>query len=338
MNPNVLLIGDGPTAPSALRSLSSSCEVLGVIRAQVVTGDQISEWANQRAVPLHEGVNLSYLHRIVDEHRPDAVIISSFGRVIPPRTLRLSKFINVHYSPLPRYRGRANVNWALINGERTAAITIHIVDDGLDNGGILYQEEVHITPHDTATSIYERLNTIQQRELGAALLKALAGEAGKPQDERDATYGCARIPDDGEIDWRLTTSRIDNLIRALSPPFPAAFTFLEGRKLQIARAEPRLAGARYEGRVPGRIVGVSQAEGWVDVLTGDGLLRIFELRTDGGLTIAAAAIIPSTRMTLGLSRLALLRQIDGLEKRVRALEYLHQQHVDGKSAGCADVR
>jgi methionyl-tRNA formyltransferase len=233
----------------------------------------------------------------------------------------------VHYSSLPRYRGRANVNWALINGDGAIGISIHTVGAGLDDGGLLYQELLPIRSDDTATTIYDRLNGIQERELGAAVLRALAGDTGAIQNEAHATYGCARVPDDGEIDWRFTTMAIDRFIRALTPPFPGAFTYLAGQKLRVVRATPQGAAPHYEGRIPGRVVGLSRPEGWVDVLTGDGVLRIHELAMDSGPSGTATAFISSTRMSLGLSRLDLLRRVEALEARLLALEALAQRPI-----------
>jgi methionyl-tRNA formyltransferase len=263
---------------------------------------------------------LADLKRRIEHIGPDFVVISSFNRILPKNILALSEFINVHYSPLPQYRGRANVNWAIINGEDSAAISIHHVSEGLDDGGILYQELVSIGANDTATSIYARLNAIQERELGPAVHRALAGAAGSSQNQAEATYGCARLPEDGEIDWRQKTIAIDRLIRGLSPPFPGAFTFLNGRRLRVLRAAPRHDAPRYEGRIPGRVVNLSRSEGWVDVLTGDGILRVHDVATDTGVTCAAATLISSTRMSLGLSRLDLLRRVEALEARLVALE------------------
>lgn len=191
---------------------------------------------------------------------------------------------------------------------------------GLDHGNILFQEQVAIGPTDTAQSLYERLNAIQERGIGSAVIRAVAGDPGLPQDYRHATYGCGRVPDDGEVDWSKSSATIDRLIRALSSPFPGAFTHLDRRRLVIVRAEPRKDPPRYEGRLPGRVIERSRSEGWVDVLTGDGILRLFEVIPESTALAPAAAVIRSTRTTLGLSRLDLLRCIDALEGRIAVLE------------------
>lgn len=319
--PDVLLLGEGPTTRTALRSLIRCCRVVGVIRSSAQNEqDPARVDAAQAGAPFLPLEHLSDLPKIIAQLQPAAVVISSFNRILPAEILTLSRFINVHYSPLPRYRGRANVNWALINGEPTAAISIHDLSPWLDSGDILFQKEIPIRPGDTAASLYCRLNSLQERVLGRVVVDALAGRPGTPQDHPKATYGCARIPDDGEIDWSRPTIEIDRLIRALSPPFPGAFTHLEGQRLVIVRASPLCDAADYVGRVPGRVVRRSKAAGWVDALTGDGILRVFEVVPESGGLTPAATSIKSTRATLGLSRLDLLRRINALAIRLAALE------------------
>lgn len=323
--PDVLLLGDGPTALAALRSLIQSCHVVGVIRASLESEhDPVRICAAKAGISVFALQHLREASEIITQFRPEAVVISSFNRILPPEVLRLACFINVHYSPLPRYRGRANVNWAVINGEPTAAISIHTLSSCVDSGDILFQEEVPIRLGDTAASLYRRLNAIQERELGGVVVRAVSGVVGVPQDHNHATYGCSRIADDGEINWREPTINIDRLIRALSPPFPGAFTHMEGQRLIIARAGVLCDPPNYVGRVPGRIVRRSRADGWVDVLTGDGILRVFQVIPESGEVSPAAAVITSTRATLGLSRLNLLRRINALESRLAALEAAHR--------------
>lgn len=319
--PLVILIGNGPTALAALRSLVTRCRVGMLVRELTpLTEDPVRAFAAAEGVPTFGAQRLKEIGALIAEMRPEAVVVSSFNRILSPEVLSLSRFLNVHYSPLPRYRGRANVNWALINGEPTAAISIHTVAPGLDSGNLLYQEEIAIRPVDTASSLYERLNAIQERELASAVIRMLEGDSGRPQDHSKATYGCARVPEDGEIGWGSSTVAIDRLIRALTPPFPGAFTYVEGQPLIVSRATPVVDGPIYEGRVPGRIVGRSAVEGWVDVLTADGILRLLEVIPASGVPTPPAELIKSTRITLGLTKQDLLHRIATLEARIAALE------------------
>jgi methionyl-tRNA formyltransferase len=323
--PDVVLLGDGITASSALQSLVGSCNVVRVIRAAPTDlGDPVYNFAHARGIPVSSVTGLDELVRIIADVKPSVVVISSFNLILPPSTLSMCRFVNVHYSLLPSYRGRANVNWAIINGEIATGITIHLIAPILDGGNLLFQEAIAITPGDTATSLYERLNAIQLRELGSAVVRAALGDVGIPQNPKWATFGCARIAADGEIDWTQTSIAIDRLIRGLTPPFPGAFTHLETEKLVVTRASPLLNAPAYAGRIPGRIVGRSAAEGWVDVLTGDGVMRLFEVAAAPftGPPCSAATVIRSTRSSLGLSRLDLLRRIVVLEDRLVKIERL----------------
>jgi methionyl-tRNA formyltransferase len=311
----ILLVGQGPTATTALRSLLASHEVVGLLRCAPADDTALS-LAREAGVPVEADVTVGTLQGLVDKRQPDCVVVSSFDRILPPELLRGRPFVNVHYAPLPRYRGRANVNWAVINGEAEAAISVHELVPGLDAGGILYQECVPIGSRTTATDLYETLNGIQERELGAAVSRLLAGARGAPQDPAAATYGCTRIPDDGELDWAAPTETLDRLVRGLTRPAPGAFTWLGLQRLWVDTAEPAPATPRYEGRIPGRIVGRSEAQGWVDVLTGDGALRLHRVRVDDGAAVPAAEVLGSVRATLGLRTADLVRELLRLGARL----------------------
>ena len=187
--------------------------------------------------------------------------------------------MNVHYAPLPRYRGRATVNWAIINGETHAAITIHELVAGLDSGGILFQESVPIGDRDNVTDLYRRLNEIQWPRASARRRAAPGRPAGHPAGRGQGHLSCTRLPSDGEIDWGSSAVDIDRLVRALTDPFPGAFTWIGTRRVTVDRAS--LRQPRYEGAVPGRVAQVNRDDGSVDVLTGDGLIRILDMRADG---------------------------------------------------------
>jgi methionyl-tRNA formyltransferase len=316
---SVLLLGMGPTALSALESLAARFRVAGLLRdarSSPQGDDEVVERARALKVPVFSDFCVEGVERTVTQSRPDCVVVSSYDRILPSRVLGRCRFVNVHYAPLPEYRGRANVNWAIINGETETAITIHVIAPGLDAGNILYQQRVPIGPDDTVGDLYTKLNKVQRQVLGETVARYISGYEGEPQDEKAATYGCARVPDDGEINWASSTRQIYALIRALAPPYPGAHTYLGGRRITILRAFPLANAPRFVGRIPGRVVGRSRRGGYVDVLTGDGVLRIHEVATDNSAAGSASAFIGSTRQTLGLRPVDLLARIESLESRL----------------------
>jgi methionyl-tRNA formyltransferase len=311
------MIGQGPTAATALESLADEHKVSAVFRTPVSSDDPVLLFARQRGIRVITDVSLANIEQVVREIRPACVLISSYDRLIPPHLLQLCPFVNVHYGPLPRYRGRANVNWAIINREPEAAITIHCVDATLDSGNILLQQSTPIGPNTTVGEVYRDLNEIQRRNLGKVLRRYLDGEIGTPQ-VGSATYCCTRIPDDGDIDWSASTAEIYALIRALGDPYPGAYTYLRLHKFFIVRAAIVENAPVYVGRIPGRVCGVHR-DGSVDVLTGDGVLRIFEIRDASGTTMPARQIVRSLKDTLGLTKIDLLRSLEELSKIVERL-------------------
>lgn len=312
--PRVLLLGEGPTSESALAALLERFEVAALVRTPPAEGhDAATAAAARAAVPLLADASLPGVWDAVHALAPDCVVVSSYDRILPPLLLGLCPFVNVHYAPLPAYRGRANVNWAIINGEPETAITVHAIAPELDAGGVLFQQRVPIGPHDTVTDLYARLNDLQRAHLAGAVERRLAGDPGMPQRETEASYCCTRLPEDGEIDWSGSTRAAYALVRALAEPYPGAFTHLRARRLVIWRAAPVETARRWVGRVPGRVVARSDEHGWVDVLTGDGVLRLERVQPYGEDVQPAADAIPSIRMTLGLRAADLLERLRMLE-------------------------
>ncbi|MBN9519690.1 methionyl-tRNA formyltransferase [bacterium] len=318
----VLLIGCGPTAHSALDSLAERFPVLGVVRdldRGDTDGDPVRRRAAELGISVTADTSITGIERLITRARPTCVVVSSYNRILPPRVLAGRRFVNVHYAPLPRYRGRATVSWAMINAEPGTAISIHVLTPDLDGGNILFQQGVPFESEDTITKIYNRLNTLQRLHLGDAVARHLAGDDGRPQDGSQATYTCSRLPQDGEIVWSQPTRRIHDLIRALAAPYPGGLTFLGGLPIRVWRADLVPNPPRYEGRVPGRVVNVARQHGWVDVLTGDGVLRVHEVEVAGDGPRPAAEVITSVRCTLGLHAFDLLDRIRALEAAVAEL-------------------
>jgi methionyl-tRNA formyltransferase len=318
--PRIFLVGFGPTTETALRSLSEHTKVIGLLRERRESDPAIT-LADRLQVPVFDPRQSPVLGTLLEEAQPDCVVVSSYNLIIKSDLLSRWTFVNVHYAPLPRYRGRASVNWAIINGEPTAAISIHLIDAGLDSGNILYQEEIPIGDRDTVSDLYRRLNEIQEKHLGPAV-RRVVDEAwrGTAQDQTGATYGCGRAPEDGEIRWADSARNIDRLVRALTPPFPGAYTHYQGKRVAVLRSEPLDDPYTYSGRVAGRVLRLSRAEGWVDVFTGQGVLRIYEVEVEPGDVLKAAEVFGSTRASLGLKSSDLLETIRELSERLTRCE------------------
>lgn len=306
----VVLIGLGSTSATAFSALEERFKVLALIRPGA---DEVVRMAWEAGVRVVSDASIGSVTAVIDELNPDVVVVSSFNRVLPAKLLQTRPFVNVHYAPLPRYRGRATLNWMILNGETEAAISIHCLVEALDAGGILVQRFIPIRPRDTVTDLYLRLNALQRKLLADAVGRRLNGDLGDKQNEALASYCCGRGPSDGMIDWSGSTASIDRLIRSLGGDFPSAFSFSGLRKIEILRAEPVVNCRDYEGRIPGRVVEVDRLKGDVEILTGDGMLRLQEIRWPGGKSQAPAELITSTRMSLGLA----LAELPALIKALR---------------------
>ena len=190
--------------------------------------------------------------------RPD-FLFSFYYRLMlkaPLLALAARGALNMHGSLLPRYRGRAPVNWAIIHGETQTGATLHYMTEKPDDGDIVAQTAVPILPDDTAKEVFDKVTVAAELTLHGALPALFAGTAPRrAQDRAQATYFGGRKPEDGVIDWSQPAVDIHNLVRAVAPPYPGARTRLRGRPARAA-AQPR---ARPVGSGNGQPVAARRA-------------------------------------------------------------------------------
>lgn len=219
--------------------------------------------------------------------RPAIIYSFAYRHLIAEEVLALAPMgaYNLHPSPLPRYRGRAPVNWMIANGEREAGVTLHHMVARADAGDIVAQKTIAIKDTDTALALYRKLVP-----MGAAIVREyhpriVAGTAPRtPQDLAAGSYFGRRRPEDGRIDWRWPARRVANLVRAVTHPYPGAFCYLGDRKLFIWSA--RIASESGSRGEPGEIIG-EDAGGALEVAAGEGSVLVLRAQFEGGAEGAA---------------------------------------------------
>lgn len=232
----------------------------------------------------------------MQELAPDVMVVVAFGQILPKDLLDLPKYgcVNVHASLLPKYRGAAPIQWAVIRGEAVSGVTTMQMDVGLDTGDMLLKVEVPLDAAETGGSLHDKLSTLG----GDLLIETLKGlEAGsiQPEKQDDSQAGeYARMLDKalGKIDFSMEAEEIERLIRGLNP-WPSAYTSYHGKTMKIWRAEVVEVG---EGS-PGQIVSVDK-KGFT-VMTGDQGLHVLELQMEGKKRMDAGAFLRGCQMTAG---------------------------------------
>ena len=245
-----------------------------------------------------EAVNSASSVKFLKNLKPDIFIVIAYGQILSAELLSIPKLsVNLHASLLPRYRGAAPINWAIINGEKESGVTIIKMSEKMDAGDILFQKKISIGEQDTAVTLEEKMS-----EEGAKLLldalKAIEGGFYKeqPQDKKEMSLAPKLKKADGLIDWSSSAQDIHNLIRG-AIPWPGAFTHHKGKLLKIFQGRDFLPLEDAGPRNPGEIVKV--LKDGLAVATGKGDLIIEELQIEGKRRMNAQEFIQGHKIREG---------------------------------------
>ncbi len=324
----VLLLAYGHTGVFALKSLIKKYNVVSIVvppesknlyRPKHLL--DVERIALSEKIRIVKSNQLKQIGNLIEKFKTDAVIVSSFNKKIPNSLLIHSKFINVHHGDLPRWRGRANINWAIINNRKKIGLSIHEMTTEIDDGRIYAQYTIKIEEDDTVKTVYDKINTIIKENLANVVQNVLDGFAGELQTGLK-TYCCTRVPEDGSIDWNSTTKQIHNLIRGLTKPYSGAYTYYDKKRIIVWESEIPKFPKIYEGRIPGRVVEIHKDYG-IEVLTGDSTIILKTINYDGA-NVNSSALIKSVKITLGLSLdryyNILMNEISSLSEKIKLLE------------------
>ncbi|MFH1489942.1 MAG: formyltransferase, partial [Pseudomonadota bacterium] len=218
--------------------------------------DSVAELAASRQIPVFapEDINHPLWVKRIKDLSPDILFSFYYRKIISPALLEIPRAgcLNLHGSLLPKYRGRCPVNWVIANGEKETGVTLHYMTQEPDQGDIVTQEKIPISPDDTARSLHKKMAGATSKMLDRILPGLKTGTSPRrPQDHTLVTYFGGRRPEHGEIDWRKGAEEIRNLDRAVTIPYPGAFSHLGDRKCLFweVTVERRREGARQPGTI-----------------------------------------------------------------------------------------
>ena len=212
--------------------------------------------------------------------QPDFLFSFYYRMMLKAALLAIPKrgAFNMHGSLLPKYRGRAPVNWAVLRGETRTGATLHEMVEKPDAGRIVDQEAVPILPDDLAVDVFAKVTGAAERVLARSLPKLIDGSAAlRPQDLSEGGYFGGRRPEDGRIDWSLPAKRVHDLVRAVAPPYPGAFTDVNGKRLRVLRT--RLMAETGTAKPPALLY--ARNDRCYAACAGGGILELLQLELDG---------------------------------------------------------
>lgn len=257
---NIIVFGYQETGHRCLQHLIERGEKITGVFTHEDSGDEniffpsVGKLAKDSGIQVFKPIDVNTLEWIetISELAPDLIFSFYYRQLISPEILNLATLgsYNMHGSLLPKYRGRSPVNWAIIHGETETGVTLHEMVDRPDAGRIVGQEKIGIADSDTAVDVNENIAAAAVRLL-SRLLDPIKNKAVElvPQDETTASYFGRRTPDDGRIDWTAGHVQICNLVRAVTHPYPGAFTEVLGRRLYIWRARRGIGKSGPPGHI-----------------------------------------------------------------------------------------
>lgn len=292
--------------PSLEALLRTEDQVVGVVtqpdrpkgRRQELAPPPVKLVAERAGIPVRQPLKIRAPEFLaaLSAWKPDLIAVTAFGRILHAPILQLPPMgcVNVHGSLLPKYRGAAPVQWAIINGETETGITTMLMDEGMDTGPMLLQEKLAILPDDTAGTLAPRLAQLGGRLLVETIAQLKAGTlVPRKQEDAQATMAPLLKKEDGLIDWTMSAPMLANRVRGLSP-WPGAHTFLGNERWNIWKAVPQ---ATTTSAPPGTIVGVTKRS--ILVATGQGLLEILEIQTANSKRMPVGQFLAGHRAALG---------------------------------------
>ena len=282
----VIYMGTPEFSVKPLEEINKLCDVLLVVtqpdklvgRKQEIKYSPVKEFALENNIEVFQPIKIREDYQRIIELKPDLIINCAYGQIIPKVILDLPKYkcINIHASLLPKYRGGAPIHHSIINGDKETGVTIMYMDEKMDSGNILYQENIPIEESDNVGTMFEKLSILGSKMIKEFLPDFISGNFNEiPQKEEEVTYAYNITKEDEKISFNNSSKDIFNKIRGLNP-FPVGYVILDNKRVKLYNS--RIGSSDKSGTI-GEIINIY--DDGIGIQTKDGELIITELQFEG---------------------------------------------------------
>ncbi|WP_028580819.1 methionyl-tRNA formyltransferase [Desulfogranum japonicum] len=292
--------------PSLQALLDSPDDVIGVVcqpdrkkgRGRKLMPPPVKQLAEAAGLPIFqpESIKTDEFFTTIEQLNPDLMVVVAYGKILPSRVLRYPRLgtINVHGSLLPKYRGAAPIQWAVMNGDPETGVTIMQMDEGMDTGDILYPVKLPVTREDTAGTMFDKLSELGGKALATAIEQLKQGNLTPvPQDEAQASHAPMLKKEQGHLDWSLQAETLHSLIRGLDP-WPSAYGFLNDKRFRFFSPEV----VNKQATEPPGTIALADSSGLL-IATATDYLRIREIQPEGKKRMPVQDCLNGLRITPG---------------------------------------
>lgn len=322
----ILFMGTPDFAQESLKSIyDAGFEIIGVVtnpdkpkgRGMKLAYSPVKEYALEKNLKIYQPIKIKNNTEFLDKIKtlaPDVICVVAYGKILPKEILEIPKLgcINVHGSLLPKYRGAAPIQWAVLNGDKTTGITTMYMNEGMDTGDMILKEEVEIGPEETTGDLWQKLSKIGGEILVKTLKLIEEGKAPREKQTEEATLAPMLNKEMALIDWENSdANKIHNLIRGLNP-IMGAYSYIDGKKIKFWKSkvltkeeffsyktEFEEYEAKFNNLVPGTILIADDKDG-LYIKANGGVLKILEIQGENAKRMPTADFLRGNHLIAGM--------------------------------------
>lgn len=296
----IIFMGTPDFAAESLKAIyEAGHEILSVVtnpdrpkgRGMKLIATPVKQYAQEKEIKIYQPQKVKGNTEFIEEiksQKPDVICVVAYGKILPNEILEIPKYgcINVHASLLPKYRGAAPIQWAVLNGDKTTGVTTMYMDTGMDTGDMILKEEVQIGEYETTGELWERLSKIGAKLLVKTLKEIESGTVKREKQGTDYTMAPMLEKSMAQIDWKnQTAEQIKNLVRGLNP-IMGAYTYVNDKKIKFWKVELKPITEEIAKKENGTVI-LADCKKGLEFKAKDGIIKVIEIQGENGKRMKA---------------------------------------------------